>query len=243
MNLEKNSNKKKKKRKLFSNFCYDFVILTGAIPMYIWMRPKVYNPYKVKTPRGGVIMFANHRSMLDPVTVHMAFPFRRKSCLATKDLFDTKAKDKFFHLMNCIKVDKQNFTLSAFHDVVTRLSDGKMVVIFPEGALNLDKEDTVHAFKSGAVLMAHKANAAIVPVYIVKREKWYQRQRIVVGKPIHIREMVGKIPTLAQIDAASESLRQMELELRAYFESLPIAKKLNKNSCQSKGDANNEQSV
>jgi hypothetical protein len=37
------------------------------------------------------------------------------------------------------------------------------------------------------------------------------------------------MPTLAEINVASDNLRKMEIELREYFESLPIYEKLNKN--------------
>ncbi len=232
MNSAKNSKdnrQKKAKKPLFYNFCYDFVKVTGAIPVMLWLRPKIYRPYGTKTPRGGVLVSANHRSLLDPVIVHTAFPSRRMDSLATKELFNTPLKNKFFNQMHCIMVDKENFTLSAFHQVVSRLNDGKMVVIFPEGGLNTDKEETISTFKSGAVLMAHKAKSPILPIYIVPRKKWYQRQRVVVGELFNVCDEVGAMPTLAQLNEASEALRQKELALREYFDALPIYNKLNKN--------------
>ena len=230
--------KGKQRKKPFYNFCYDFVKVTGALPVLLWLRPKIYRPYGNKNPRGSVMVSANHRSLVDPVTVHVVFPGRRMHCLATKDLYDTKLKSWFFGQMHCIMVDKENFTVSAFHDVVSRLEEGRMVVIFPEGGLNRDEEDTIHTFKCGAALMAHKASAPILPIYIVKRERWYQRQRIVVGEPYDIRAAVGRFPTMDQLTAASEELRQKELALCEYFESLPIYKKLHKNNTrfQNKGE-------
>ena len=222
MNSKKNS--KNKKTPPFYNFCYDFVKVTGTVPVLLWLRPKVHRPYGTKTPKGEILISANHRSLIDPVIVHTAFPSRRMHSLATKDLYDTKVKTIFFNQMHCIMVDKQNFTLSAFRDVVDRLQQGKMVVIFPEGGLNRGEENTILAFKSGAVLMAHKASVSILPLYIVHRTKWYQRQHIVIGKPYNVREDLGPMPTLEQLNTASEKLRQMELELREYYDSLPTKK-------------------
>ena len=224
----KDNKQKKKKSKLFNNFCYDFVRITGALPMLLWLRPKIYRPYGRVSLKGGVMLSANHRSLLDPVIVHTAFPSARMNCLATKDLFNTKTKKVFFNLMNCICVDKENFTLSAFHEVVSRLEDGKTVVIFPEGRLYSDSEDTIHAFKSGAVLMAYKGKKPILPIYIVKREKWYHRQKIVIGKPFDVAEAVGKMPTMDQLNAATETLRKMEFSLREYYESISKKRKKDK---------------
>ena len=135
----------------------------------------------------------------------------------------------FFKQMHCIIVDKENFSLASFREVVECLDDGKLVVIFPEGKLNDDSPNTVLAFKSGAVLMAHKASAPILPMYIIKREKWYHRQRIVVGQAIDIREILGKMPTMQQLNDMSDMLREKEIELREYYESLPAFKKFNSN--------------
>ena len=226
MSSLKNSSPKKKKKRLFHNFCYDFVKITGALRILLWMRPKIYYPFGKPKLKKGALVSANHRSMLDPIIVHLAFPWRRLNCLATKDLYSTKARERFFNQMHCIVVDKENFSLNSFHTVVECLSDDKIVVIFPEGGLNRDTTDTIHAFKSGAVLMAHRANSPILPIYIVKREKWYQRQRLIVGKPFDVRERLGAIPSMERLNEASAQLRNEELELRAYFEALPIYHKL-----------------
>ena len=225
MNSAKNS--KKGKDKLFYNFCHDFVKVTGAIPSLLWLRPKLYYPYGKINPHGGVIVIANHNSPLDPLIIFLAFPKRRLHCLATKDLYANKVASKFFEYMHCIKVDRENFSISAFHDVVERLSQGKAIAIFPEGQLN-ESTKSFLAFKSGTILMAHKANAPILPVYIVKRTKRFERQRIVIGQPINIREILGDFPSMESITQASDILREKEIELREYFESLPIYQKLSK---------------
>ncbi len=228
MNSVNNSQKNKKKKRFLPNFCYDFVKITGAIPTLIWFRTKVFRPFKTKTPRGGVLISANHKSLIDPIIVHTAFSSRRLHSLATKDLYNTKTKAKFFNLMNCIMVDKENFSLSSFHDVVNRLSDGKAVVIFPEGKLNREDGNALLAFKSGAVLMAHKAKAPILPVYIVKREKWYHRQHVIIGDPVDVRAIAGDMPTMEALDRASSYLRDREIELREYYEERITAKKRKK---------------
>jgi 1-acyl-sn-glycerol-3-phosphate acyltransferase len=198
--------------------------------MYLWLRPKVYRPFGTKSPKGAVLVSANHIGFLDPVISHVAFPWRRLNYLATKDLFCSKLKKVFFgKLIHCIMVDKENFSFSAFHEIIERLDEGKLIMIFPEGKINRDHSDTVLKFKSGVVLMAHKSGAPILPIYIVKREKWYHRQRIVIGEPYNVREELGKMPTIDQLAQASETVRQKEFQLREYFEGLPIYKKLHKN--------------
>ena len=247
-NNSKNNSKSKKRRwRPFYNFCYDFVKITGVIPALIWLRPKIYRPYGRKLPKGAVPISSNHITMIDPIFVLLAFPTRRLNSLATKDLYSSPLKRFFFNQMHCIEVDKNNFTVSAFHEVVSRLKDGRAVVIFPEGEVNKTGDDTMLAFKSGAVLMAHRAAAPILPMYIVKRDKWYRRQRIVIGEPFSVNAEVGLMPSMDQLSAASDTLREKEIALREYFDSLPIGKKLaqvaKSNKSNEKGEKKDEQKV
>lgn len=219
--------KKKKKYKPFSYFWYDFVKITGAIPAYIWLRPKIHYPFGKPKIKGAVMVSANHSTLIDPIIIQLVFPWRRMNSLATKDLFNTPMKRLMFEQMHCIIVDKDNFSLSSFHEVVGRLEEGKMVVIFPEGQLNRKGEENMLAFKSGAVLMAHKAGAPIVPMYIVRNEKLHHRQQVVVGNTIDVPALAGKMPSMQMLNEISDMLRAKEVELREYYESLPIYKKLN----------------
>ena len=224
-NNSTNNAKVKKKYRPFYNFWYDFIKVTGAIPVLIWLRPKVYYPFGKPHTKGPILISSNHPTMFDPVTVLAVFPTRRLNSLATKDLYTSKFKTFMFNQMHCIMVDKSNFSVSSFHEVINRLNDGKAVLIFPEGQVN--REESMLAFKSGAILMAHKSGAPILPMYIVKREKWYHRQRVIMGQTINVSEMLGRIPSMQQLTEVSDLLRDNEQKLREYYESLPIYKKMN----------------
>jgi 1-acyl-sn-glycerol-3-phosphate acyltransferase len=119
---------------------------------------------------------------------------------------------------------------------VDRLKDDKAVVIFPEGQVNQDQQDTILTFKSGAVLMAQRAKAPILPMYIVKRKKWYQRQRILVGQPVNLGEILSPMPSMQEISQASELLRDKEVQLRQYYESLPVSQKHNPQTAPSESE-------
>lgn len=223
MNSEKNSKKnvkKSKKNPLFHNFCYDFVKITGAPAALIWMRPKIHYPFGRPSKKGGFMVISNHPTFVDPIVVHLAFPFRRMYCVATKDLCATPLRRMFFKIAHCIIVDKENFSLSSFHEVVGRLEQGKVVVIFPEGRVNREADsEPLLAFKSGAVLMAHRASAPILPMFIVKNDKWYKRQHIVMGQPLDIASIMGKMPTMEEMNKVTDLLREKEEELKEYYES------------------------
>ena len=221
----KNSTDKLEAKLADKNFLYDFVKVTGAIPTLLIFRPKRLYPYGKHAVKGGVLVSANHKSFLDPIIIHCALMHRRLNCLATKDLYKKRIWEIFFPAMHCIQVDKENFTMAAFHQVVDRLTAGKAVVIFPEGQVNRDENTAVMTFKSGAMLMAHRSNVPILPVYLVKKQHWYNRQYIVIGKPIDVRAMTGAFPNMDELNRASEVIRQEELALYDYYQQYIESKK------------------
>lgn len=166
-----------------------------------------------------MLVLSNHHTMIDPILIQLAFPFRRLNSITTKDLFDTPAKSRFFTLMHCIKIDKDNFSMSSFHEIVERLEAKKLVLIFPEGGVHTRTGNEIHTFKSGVVLMAHRSGAPVVPMYVVKKQKWYHRQHMVMGQAVDVKGLLGKIPTVDAIASVSNTLREKEIELRTYYEN------------------------
>lgn len=222
----KDKRKVKKKRKI-GNFLYDFVKITGAIPALCWMRPKLLYLRKRPKLKGGFLIAVNHVSFTDPIVVHCAFWRRRLYCVATKDLYSSKLRKFFFDRMHCIAVDKENFNMSTFHTVCERLQDDKAVVVFPEGTVN-KKSDELLTFKSGAILMAYKAQKPILPVYINKIEKWHDRRVAVIGEPIDINPTGALLPPMEEVKEINALLREKELELKARYEEYADKKKKNK---------------
>ena len=208
-------NLKTGKHRIGSNFAYDFVRVTGLLPALAWFRFKIERPYGTKVPGGAVLLVANHNSMWDPVIVQLAFMGRRIHSLATSALFSSRLASTFFKWMHCVRVDNENFGMSAFRSVSGLLEQEKAVLIFPEGRIN--RENDMLSFKSGAVLMAYKAKASIVPMYIAPREKWYHRQHVVLGETIDVAAKVGLAPSMNEFQKLSEQIRQQELELMARF--------------------------
>ena len=205
-----------KKKKRQCNFLYDFVKITGAVPILCWMRPKIiYASGKRPKVKGGVLIASNHVGLTDPILIHCAFWRRRLNCIATKDLYNTKTKEWFFNQMHCIMVDKQNFNMRTFHVVCERLSEEKAVVIFPEGGLN--HTHSLMAFKSGAILMAYKAKKPVLPVYINETTKWTQRRVVVVGDPIYFNETSNNLPSMAEITRINNVLQEKEVELMEIY--------------------------
>lgn len=219
MILEKNltDKQKAKKKKRQCNLLYDFVKITGALPTLILMRPRIYYPHGKKRYKGGFLAACNHVDFLDPVVLFLVFWYRRVHSIATSGLFSSKLKKLFFSNVLCIPIDKSNFTVGTMRTICQRLKDGHVVSIFPEGRVvsNEDERSSL-SYKSGVILMAHRSNVPIVPVYIKEIKKWYNRRVIVVGEPLYV-NTEDRTPTKAEIQEYTRVLRQKELELRNYL--------------------------
>lgn len=206
-----------KKTKKRGYFLYNFVKITGS-PTLLWMRPKVLSigNTKPKNIKGGAIIVANHNSFCDPIFCLCVFWRRPLHFIATKDLYRTKIMNFFLRHVHCIQVDKENFSMACFHEVKEVLEEDKLVMIYPEGGINVESNELL-SFKSGAILMAHKANKPIIPMYIVKGKKWYNRWHCVMGDPVDVRALCGQFPTLDKINQISDLLKEKEEELKNYY--------------------------
>lgn len=220
-----NQKKNKKKRNPFRFLLFDFIKVTGALSVAIWLRPKwLFGSKKAKKHiRGGAVVIANHTKFVDPVALYCAFWYRRVHIMAMQEIFSRKLGNWFFRNALCIPVNRRDFSIDSFRAAVEVLEDGGILGVFPEGKINPDVS-TVGPFQSGAVLMAMKGHAPIVPVYIVPPKKWYQRIVMVIGEPIDPKEFCGGTASLRAIDDISQKLREKELELMEVYSAWKMKK-------------------
>lgn len=140
------------------------------------------------TPESGpLVVAANHSRFFDPVFVCMAVP-RRFQWMAKKELFVFPFR-KFFAFIGSFPVDRAVGGRSALKAALKLLSEGWTLGIFPEGTRR--KEGVSPEVKSGAVMLAVRGNAPVLPVYIGEIPGLAARMRgarwnAYIGEPINI---------------------------------------------------------
>ena len=211
--------KNKRNKKIGKYFWYDFVKLTGFVPAWIWLRPKIIResdnvPKRVK---GGVLIASNHVTFIDPIILHLAFPHRRLHSIATKDVAKTKLRKMFFTVANCIFIDKQNFSMASLREICDYLKDEKAVVIFPESSVQ--EQNVVRDYKSGVVLMSLLSKKPILPVCIIRGKTKFSRIKVVIGEPVDVVSMYGPMPTMEQMDQICKMLQQKEQQLLQKYQN------------------------
>ena len=184
--------------------------------MYLYLRPRVHR-VSDKVPKkinGGVLIAANHTSMLDPLILFTVFWYRRLYFPATKELFRKKINRFFFKNMNCILIDKNNFNSAAVRTMCEYLNENKAIAIFPEGAINLS--DELMNYKLGTVFMAKRSGKPVLPVYISGRDKWWRPIHVCIGEPVDVAALCKEFPKREALVKVSEYLRDRELFLEKY---------------------------
>lgn len=139
-----------------------------------------------KVPKTGpLVVAANHTQYPDPVLVCMAVP-RRMQWMAKKQLFEPPYK-KLFEFIGSFPVDREGGGRAGVRSALAFLKEGWALGIFPEGT---HKDDgTAREAKSGAVLLAIRGGAPVVPVFVGKipgplARLRGERLRLIVGDPI-----------------------------------------------------------
>ncbi len=189
------------KEKNASYFFWRYIMIPLAHLVY---RVKIYGKENIPQ-KGGVIIAMNHIHMPDPVFAIISTK-RLIRFLAKKELLESKL-GFLYRAMACIPVNRTGESRNAIMAAEYALSKGEVIGIFPEGTRNRTKPDDLLPFKYGAVSMASKTGAAIVPMLLRSGGRpFIDDYRVYIGKAYNIDKD-------ADLDRENEILRGKMLEL------------------------------
>ena len=157
-------------------------------PIFKWY----YHPTiigKENIPKEGPIIIAgNHKHLYDQCLTIVATK-RGIHYMAKKEYFDDKKVSWFFKGTGCISVDRKHKDDQATSLALSVLNDGGAIGIFPEGTRN-KTEAFLLPFKYGAVSMAKKTDATIVPFGITGDYKFRSKNLVIrYGKPFKVSKL------------------------------------------------------
>jgi len=161
------------------------VFVLGPI-FKLYYNPKVIG--KENIPKdGAIIVCGNHKHIMDQCVPILST--KRFLCyMAKKEYFDGPFA-WFFKWVGCIPVDRSKKDTEAKAKAIEHLENGGAIGIFPEGTRNKTKEFLL-PFKFGAVSMAQKTNAKLVPLGITGDYKFRSKNLTIrFGKPFEVGDM------------------------------------------------------
>jgi 1-acyl-sn-glycerol-3-phosphate acyltransferase len=151
--------------------------------------------YKRLEQQQGALILANHQSFLDPLLVGL--PFRRPiSFLARDSLFPVPVVGWILKKTYVLPINQQAAGTASLRGLITRLQNGWLVGIFPEGTRS--ETGAIGELKPGFTTIVRRAKRPIVPVGIsgafqaLPMGSWFlkpARVRVVFGEPLTVEEL------------------------------------------------------
>ena len=165
--------------------------------------------------KGPYLICSNHQSYIDPLVMVGAMPyrlFRDTFALGTSDIFGTGFMRRLARWIRVAVLDPDANLVPAMRAGAFGLSQGHILVLYPEGERTNDGK--LRVFRKGAAILSIHTQAPIVPVAIEGfYEAWPRHQKfprftalqLVFGKPI-------QPPPL---DQAREAYERLTSELKS----------------------------
>lgn len=169
--------------------CLGFVKLTGAVPAWLFLKPKVFLApgAKRRLPK-NCILVSNHISLLDFVLYVLVFPFRTIRFLIAEVMYNKNPfMARFLDLIGGIRVDRDAKAFGFVSHALEVLDNGGAVGVFPQGRLPV--KGCHFPFTVSTAFIALHSDAPIVPVYTDGNYGLFKRARVVIGAPLRLGEL------------------------------------------------------
>ena len=200
-----------KKKELPNTGFKIFRAILGPIFRF-WYRPTVIGK-EVIPEEGPILICANHKHLYDQCSIIISTK-RVIHYMAKKEYWDSRKTRWFFNAAGCIPVNRQIHDEDAKEAALEVLRNGGAIGIFPEGTRNKTKEFLL-PFKFGAVSMAKKTGATIVPAGITGDYKFRTKNLTLrFGKPFKVDDMTLEEANKKLEEEVGKLMRKSEMEDR-----------------------------
>ena len=158
--------------------------------IYVIFMPLFRLVYRIRTtgreklPEEAAVVCANHSSMLDPIFLCIACGLKTEwAFMAKAELMKVPVLNLILKALKVIPVNRGATDISTLRNAISALGEGKKVMIFPEGTRVRDGEESAGA-KTGAAMIASRAKAMMVPVYISTKKRLFGKIDVIFGNPV-----------------------------------------------------------
>lgn len=133
--------------------------------LLILYRPKLVGKENIPNDE-QFILIANHKSAWDPILI-IAYADIWPDWIGKESLFRTKLMAKFMMSLGVIPVDRKLNDITALRRIMSRLMDGRIIGLFPEGTRLRTYQDIIrNKPKTVFVDLAKKRKIKILPIAI-----------------------------------------------------------------------------
>lgn len=152
-------------------------------------------------------MASNHISHFDPPIISGFFP-RRIDWLAMEELFHSPISRRIFTWLNCIPVDRSGSDRNALRHALQRLSEGRVIGIFPEGGLRAGDWSILNggSMKPGLAALSIHAETAVIPCVLLGSDQLYKPSNWLRRPALYL--LIGEALEPPQENARQEGARE-----------------------------------
>lgn len=172
-----------------------FLKITAWLAQRIVFNIKLYYEDKSVQNRfikGKAIIISNHTTVFDYAAMIFVFWSRTLRYQMAEVLYKKKPLKYLLKALGGIYVDRNAYNFSFIRKSEDILNKGGVVGIFPESRIPLPNEERPLEFKTSAAYIALSADAPIIPVYTNGSYFSLKRARIIIGKPIDVKELLDE---------------------------------------------------
>lgn len=158
---------------------------------------------------GPTMVICNHKSNCDPIMIHMLFRPKIR-LMAKKELFDNKMLSWLITKLGAFPVSRGTSDVGAVSNAINMITQGELVGIFPEGTRI--KEDKLGRFQPGVAMIAMRAKASVIPVYINRKLKLFHKTIVIIGTPVDLSSRVDKTQSMHNRIVQGTDILQNEMQ-------------------------------
>ena len=195
---------------------YKFLKVIVKAIFFSLFRVKIIGKENLKF-EGKMIIYSNHVAAIDPFFIHCMLD-RMPRFMAKKEIFQNKLIAWVVTKLGAFPVDRDNADMNSIKTAFRVLNNGEILGIFPEGRRTTDGK--MGKFLPGAAMIALRANAPMLPMYISRRMKPFCRTYFIVGKPFYIKDKLedAKLSNPESVIDATDLIKGEVLQLKEQAE-------------------------
>lgn len=156
-------------------------------------------------PEGAAVVCGNHTKLSDPVIA--CFAFTLKHDLQPMSKVEMRAVPIIGQVLEwggAIFVDRDNADVKTLKKVLTCLSSGRKMLIYPEGTRKAEGEEGTDP-KTGAAFFACRSKVPIVPMYIPRHKTRFKKNTVWIGESF-TPQIAGKKPTPEELESVTQEI-------------------------------------
>ena len=192
-------------------FIYKILFVIVRVAMFFY-HPVFRVVGRENIPRQGRFLICpNHRGMADPVWVIFALRLGHIPRIMAKiEVMKVPVLGWFLRKMGVFGVNRDGADITAIKTGLRCLKDDQQLMLFPEGTRVKPGQHV--APKAGAILLAHRTDSPILPVYLTTRRYPFSPMTCVIGKPYEP-DFGGCAPTEEQLQREANRLMDQIYEM------------------------------